>query len=89
MVLETAESFWNLVSKERFLKLKDFELKCSQFGNTCVWGYIFYDEASQIQKQKSNGRRKTGQLSTSCTTNTGIDEGTIVSKKPRPQVSHW
>ena len=36
MVLETIESFWNLVSKERFLKLKDFALKCSKFGNTCV-----------------------------------------------------
>jgi len=27
--------------------MKDFALKCSQFRNTCVWGYIFYDEASQ------------------------------------------
>jgi len=36
MVLEIAESFWNLVSKERFLKLKDLAPKCSQFGNTCV-----------------------------------------------------
>jgi len=53
MVLETAESFWNLVSKKIFLVLKDFTLKCSLFGNTCVWGYIFYDEASQIKKQKS------------------------------------
>jgi len=59
-VLKTAESFWNLVSKERFLKLKDFALKCSHFGNICVWGYIFYDEASQIWKQKPNGRWKTG-----------------------------
>ena len=47
MVLKIAESFLNLVSKERFLKLKDLAPKCSQFGNTCVWGYIFYDEASQ------------------------------------------
>jgi len=47
-VLETAESFLKLFSKERFLKLKDFALKCSQFGNTCVWGYVFYKEASQI-----------------------------------------
>jgi len=36
MALKTVESFGNLVSKERFLKLKDFALKCSQFGNTCV-----------------------------------------------------
>jgi len=47
-VLETAKSFWNLVTKERLLKLKDFALKCSQFGNTWIWGYIFYNEASQI-----------------------------------------
>jgi len=37
MALETAESFWNLVCKERFLKPKDFALKCSsQFGNMCM-----------------------------------------------------
>jgi len=47
-VLETAKSFWILIRKERFLKLKNFTLKCSWFGNTWVWGYIFYDEASQI-----------------------------------------
>jgi len=36
-VLATVESFWKLVSKDRFLKLKDFALKMrSMFGNTYV-----------------------------------------------------
>jgi len=34
-VLETVESFWKLISKGRFPKLKDFALKMdSTFGNT-------------------------------------------------------
>jgi len=34
-VLETGNSFWKLVSKDRFPKLKDFALKIhSTFGNT-------------------------------------------------------
>jgi len=36
-VLETTESFWKLVRKDRFSKLKDFALKMhSMFGNTYV-----------------------------------------------------
>jgi len=34
-VLDTAENLWKLVSRQRFLKLKDFALKMhSMFGNT-------------------------------------------------------
>jgi len=58
-VLETADSFWKLVGKDRFPKLKDFALKLhSMFGNRylcVVWEYIFNDEATQIWKHKSNG----------------------------------
>ena len=36
-VLETAKSFWILISKNRFLKLKVFALKMrSRFGNTYI-----------------------------------------------------
>jgi len=37
----------------------------SIFGDTCLCEstYIFYDEASQISTQKSNGRRNTGRQS--------------------------
>ena len=56
-MLETAESFWKLVSKVEFPKLKDFALKMySMFGNIYVCESstmkqvksknIFYDEAS-------------------------------------------
>jgi len=42
-LLETADSFRKLVSKERFLKLKDFRLKMHLiFGNTCVCETAFH-----------------------------------------------
>jgi len=47
-----------------------------------VWKYVIYDEASQIWKEKSNGRRRTVWQSSTCTTNTVIGKGTIVSEKP-------
>jgi len=47
--VRTAESFWKLVSKDRFPKLKDFALKMhSMFGNRYVCEYISYNEASPI-----------------------------------------
>jgi len=51
-VLETAKSFWNLVTKERLLKLKDFALKCSQFGNTWMYEGTF----STMKQAKSKNR---------------------------------
>jgi len=40
--LQTAESFWKLVSKDRFPKLKDFALKMhSNFGSTYVYESTF------------------------------------------------
>ena len=45
-VLETVKRFWNLVSWNRFPKLKDFALK--------MRSYIFYDEASQIYSKNRN-----------------------------------
>jgi len=60
----------------------------SMFGNTYVWEYIFYNESSQIEKQKSDGKRE--RLDDGLrlvATNTGIDKGTIVAEKPH--VSHW
>jgi len=61
MALETAESFQKLVSKDRFLKLKDFALKMhSTFGSiTCVRVH-FLQWASQILKRQSNGIWNTG-----------------------------
>ena len=41
MVLETAESFWKLVSKDRIPKLKDFTLNIHSMEiNTCVRVYF-------------------------------------------------
>jgi len=53
MVLKTAESFWKLVSKERFLKLKNFTLKCTQFGNT-----LYEDTFSTMKQVKSKNRNR-------------------------------
>jgi len=46
-VLVTAENFRNLFSKDRFLKLKDFTLKCIRCLQTYAmcYEYIFYAEA--------------------------------------------
>jgi len=65
--LQTLESFWKLVSKDRFAKLKDFALKMhSMFGSLYVRVsslHFLYCAGSQIYKQKSNSRRKTGRWS--------------------------
>jgi len=54
-VLETGESFWKLISKERFLKPKDFALKMhSMFGNT----YIFESTFSTPKQVKSKIRNR-------------------------------
>jgi len=53
MVLKTAESFWKLVSKERFLKLKNFTLKCTRFGNT-----LYEDTFSTMKQVKSKNRNR-------------------------------
>jgi len=58
-VLEILKNFWKLVSKDRFLKHKDFALKMrSAFGNTYMCEiestYIFYYEASQIYSEYRN-----------------------------------
>jgi len=48
-VLETADSFRKLASKERVVKLKDFALKMHLiFRNTYVCETAFPNEASQI-----------------------------------------
>jgi len=57
MVVETAETFWKLVSKDRFLKLKIFALKMhSMFANTyvCVRVRTF----STIKQVKSINRNR-------------------------------
>ena len=45
-VLETVKSFWKLVSKYRFPKLKDFAPK--------MRSYSVYDEASRIYSKNRN-----------------------------------
>ena len=53
MVLETVKSFWKLVTKDRFPKLKDFAQKMrSTFGNTCVRVHTF----STIKQVKSTAK---------------------------------
>jgi len=55
-VLETAESFWKLVSKVEFPKLKDFALKMySMFGNI----YVCESTFSTMKQVKSKNRKKT------------------------------
>jgi len=46
-----------------------------------------------MKQVKSKNRKlladkRLGRQPPSCTTNTGIEEGTIVSEKPQPHVSH-
>jgi len=54
-VLETAKSFWSLVSKETFLKLKDFAVKMhSRVGNT----YVCESTFSTIKQVKSENRHR-------------------------------
>jgi len=53
-----------------------------------IWKHVYEDTFSMMKQAKSNGRQETGWYSPSCTTNTGIDEGTIVSEMLRPQVSY-
>jgi len=61
------------------------------FVNIYVWEYIFYNKASKMQKQKSNGQvgRTLVDSLRRATTNIDIDKGTVVSEKPWPQASHW
>jgi len=85
-MLETAESFWKLVSKERFLKLKDFPLKMhSMFGNI----YVRESKFSMLKQVKSDNRNRMADKILDDTTSTGIDIGTILSGKSQPQASHW
>jgi len=54
-VLETAENFWKLVSKERFLKLKHFAPKIHfMFGNTYVCESTLYT----VKQVKSKNRNR-------------------------------
>jgi len=57
-VLETVKSFWKLVSKNRFPKLKDFALNALDVWNhiqhMCESTCIFYVEASQIYSKNRN-----------------------------------
>jgi len=89
-VLETAESFWKLVSKDEFPKLKDSTLKMhSMFVSTYVCESTFF---TMKQVKPENRNRMTDETLDNrfqlATTNTGIDKGTIVSEEPRPQASH-
>jgi len=53
MVLETAQSLWKLVRKDRFLKLKDFALKMhSMFRST----YVHWSTFSMMKQVKSINR---------------------------------
>jgi len=53
VVLATAESFWKLVSKERFLKLKNFTLKCTRCLeiHTCVRVHFLRWSKSNLQTE--------------------------------------
>jgi len=79
--LESAESFWKLVNKDRFPKLKNVALKMhSMFGNTSVCESTF----STMKQVKSESRNRMADKTLDdsfrlATTNTGIDKGTIVS----------
>ena len=83
MVLEAVESFWKLVSKDRFQKLKDFALKMySVFRITymCESIYIFF--MKQV-KFKNTNRMAAETLNDSLRlANTGNDKEMIV-------LSHW
>jgi len=79
MVLEAVESFWKLVSKDRFQKLKDFALKMySVFRITymCESIYIFF--MKQV-KFKNTNRMAAETLNDSLRlANTGNDKEMIV-----------
>jgi len=48
-VLESVISFWKLVSKDKFPKLKDFALKCNRFLETHTCASVHF-----LRRSKSN-----------------------------------
>jgi len=55
--------------------------------------HVYEGTFSMMKQVKSKNRKlladkRLGRQPPSCTTNTGIEEGTIVSEKPQPHVSH-
>jgi len=91
MVLETVQSFWKSVSKDRFPKLKDFAVELqSMFGNKYVCESTF-STMKQIKYKKRNrmADETLEDIFRLAITNTGIDKVTTMSEKPWPQASHW
>ena len=86
MVLETVESFWKFVSKDKFPKLKDFATKCTRCLET--HSYVSVSTFSTMKQDKCININRMADSFQLGTTNTGIDKGTIAAKKPRPQASH-
>jgi len=89
-VLEIAESFWKLVSKYSFPELKNFALKMhSTFRST----YVCESTFSTMRQVKSKNRNRMADKTQDdilrlAATTTGVDKGTTVSEKIRPQASH-
>ena len=63
----------------------------SMFGNTyvCESASSTMKQVKLTVNQKSIAKRKLVDSLRLTTTNTGIDNGTIMPEKPRPQTSHW
>ncbi|XP_050508018.1 uncharacterized protein LOC126885486 [Diabrotica virgifera virgifera] len=82
---EDISTFWKLVSKDRFPKLRNFALKLySMFGST----YIKYGKHI---KSKTRNRMENDSLEACIrltTTSIDIDVQRLVEDKPLPQISH-
>jgi len=86
MVLESVESFWELASNDRFLKMKGFALKMhSMFGNTYVCEHIFSREVKSRNRSRM-ADETFGRYSPTCyQLILGLTKERV-SEKPR---SHW
>ena len=84
-------SFWKLVSVDRFTKLKAFALKCTRCLETHV--YACESTFSTMKQVKFKNRDRMADetlddIHRLAAAKHGTDKGTMVSKKPRPQASH-
>ncbi|XP_072395238.1 EPM2A-interacting protein 1-like [Diabrotica undecimpunctata] len=87
---EDISTFWKLVSKDRFYKLRNFALKLySMFGSTYICESTF--SALKHINSKTNNRMENDSLEASIrltTTSIDIDVQKLVEDKPLPQISH-
>ena len=88
MLDQSAESFWQLISKDRFSKLKDLALKYTR----CLEMRLCTLSKTRQGKSKKSNWMADETLDDSlrlASIDTGTNKGRIMSEEPRPQASYW